>query len=117
VVSEFELLVSEESEEFELVLASGERLTEPLDSLVLLLVFLVSHDLLVSEFVVGADEFDIEPLLSAGAEAAVPEPLEAGLFVSWAKPGMANAIAATSVEALTMKPSRDFMMKSSCPST
>jgi hypothetical protein len=103
-VSELELFVSDESEELELVLELGEPFTDLLDSVV---VFLL-QDLVVSELVAGADELDIELLLSAGAEAAVPEPSEE-LDVLWAKLGTANAIAAARVEALTMKPSRDFI--------
>jgi hypothetical protein len=103
-VSELELFVSDESEELELVLELGELFTDLLDSVV---VFLL-QDLVVSELVAGADELDIELLLSAGAEAAVPEPSEE-LDVLWAKLGTANAIAAARVEALTMKPSRDFI--------
>jgi hypothetical protein len=90
VLPEFESLVAEVSEEFELVLDLGELFADSLDSFVLFLLLLL-HELVVSEFVVGADELDIEPLLSAGAEVAVPEPLEDGLAVFWAKPGSANA--------------------------
>jgi hypothetical protein len=106
-----ELVVCDESEELELVLELGELFTDWLESDLLVLLL---DDSVVSEFVVGADGFDIEPLPFAGAEAAAPEPLAEGLAVLWAKPGMANAIAAARVEALTTKPSRDFMVKSSC---
>jgi hypothetical protein len=104
-VSELELLFSDESEELELVLELGEVFTDSLDSVVLFLL----HDLVVSEFVAGADELDIELLLSAGADAADPELLAEGLDVLWAKAGTASAIAAARVEALTIKPSRDFI--------
>jgi hypothetical protein len=110
LVSELESELPDESEESELVLELGAVFTDWLESD---LVVLLLDDSVVSEFVVGADEFDIEPLSFAGAEAAAPEPLEEGLTVLWAKPGTANAIAAARVEALTMKPSRDFMVKSS----
>ena len=106
MLSESELVVSEESEELELVLEFGEPFTDSLESDELLL-----DDLVVSEFVVGADELDIELLLSPAGAAAAPEPLEEGLDVLWAKLGTANARAAARADALTMKPNRDFMIE------
>ena len=106
-MSELELV--EESDELELAFEFGIVFTDSLESEV---VVWLLDDSVVSEFVVGADEFDIEPLLSAGA-VVDPEVLFEGLDVVCAKPGTANAIAAARVDALRIKPSRDFISEPS----
>ena len=78
------------------------------------MVSLLLDDLVAfEECVAGAEP--VIALLSplAGAAAAAPLLLEDEGAVLWAKLGRANAIAAARVDALRMKPNRDFIVKSS----
>jgi hypothetical protein len=102
LVSELESEFSDEFEELDIVLELGEIRIDWLesDSCALL------DDSIFCD--IGADELDIEPLLSAGAGAVVPEALDDGLCGSCAKVGTVNAIAAANAEALRTKPNRGF---------